>query len=265
MSFTTATGTSRGWTVVTAIPMILVGLAALLVGAPSQASAAPPASGTYVSTAAAMRLCTNTGNAGCRPAGMPSVARHAKVKMVCWQDGSTATGEYKTNRWFWVDAPTGSGYVHASYVKRQTSVPACSTKRAWVAAEQAVARYGQVMASAADQAMFSNTAWNPGPKGEWAGDCPKLPYVGWRKAGITVPASHARNNYNTWRNQGKIRQGVPPRGAIVFWDVTSYGHTAVSLGNGYVVTTRGMDFDRLPNAVVKYNSYSRYLGWALPA
>ncbi|MEQ1702095.1 MAG: CHAP domain-containing protein [Ilumatobacteraceae bacterium] len=222
-------------------------------------------SGPSITRSAPMYLCTNTAIAGCRPAGMPSVSTNQAVSMVCWQRGSWATGDYATDMWFWVTGPAGEGFVTASVVRKQASVAACSTRKAFVAADAAVARDGQRTASAADQTLFAASEWKPGPVAEWAGDCPKLPYVGWRAAGVSVFKGNAINNYYSWRNLNRIQGGVPPRGAIVFYNVTSYGHTAISLGNGYVATTQGMDFSNLPNAVKRYDSWTGYLGWVMPA
>jgi len=198
---------------------------------------------------------------------MPTVSRNAPVAMVCWQKGSMDTGDYATDMWFWLTTPRGDGYVTASVVRNQTSVPACSTKKAWVAAEAALARYGQTTASAADRAQFADSEWKPGPVGEWAGDCPKLPYLGWVAAGVTVPRANAITNYRTWRaRQGaSLPTSAPPRGAIAFWNVTSAGHTAIGVGNGFVATTTGLDFAGSANDVKAYTSWSNYLGWVMPA
>lgn len=240
-----------------------------IVGIPMCGTSSPskPPSGTHVSRDRQLRLCTNTGNAGCVPSGMPTVSRYATVTMVCWQKGSWDTGDYATDMWFWVKSPRGEGYVTASVVRNQTSVPACATKRGWVAAEAALARYNQTSASTADRSLFASSEWKPGPVGEWAGDCPKLPYVAWRAAGITVPKANAIVNYRTWkaRKGGALPTSAPPRGAIAFWNITSYGHTAVALGNGFVATTSGMDFSGARNTVRHYTSYGAYLGWVSPA
>ena len=188
--------------------------------------------------------------------------------MLCWQDGSTATGDYTTNRWFWVSGSFGEGFVTASVVRNQTNVPACATMKRFVAADAAVARNGQQQASASDTATFisgTNNEWKPGPNGEWAGDCPKLPAIGWLAAGVTIPRKNAIKNYATWKGQGKIQSGVPPRGAVVFYDIAKpLGHTAISLGNGYIVTTQGLDWSNKANTVMLYTGYSNYLGYVMP-
>ena len=239
---------------------------------PPPATTQPPTpSGTYISKGFPLYLCVNTAIAGCRPAGMPSVSSSQKASMVCWQDGSSATGDYKTNRWFWVTGAFGEGFVTASVVRNQTNVPACTTIKRFVAADAAVARDGQIWASAADTATFitpSRNEWKPGPNGQWAGDCPKLPAIGWLAAGVTIPRQHAIKNYQTWKNQGRIQTGVPPRGAVVFYDIAKpWGHTAISLGNGYIATTQGLDSDRNPppNTVKRYTEYANYLGYVIPA
>ena len=48
-------------------------------------------------------------------------------------------------------------------------------------------------------------------------------------------------------------------------NVTSYGHEVLSLGNGLVVTTTGMDGNGTANTVRTYTHWPNYLGWALPA
>lgn len=221
----------------------------------------PPPTGTAITAPSPLYLCVNTGIAGCRPAGMPSAAAGQVVTMQCWKKGSWVGG---TDMWFWVTGPFGEGYVTASVVTRQTSVGACDSIKGFVAAEAAIARTGQVWASSTDQALFNASEWAPGPVAEWAGDCPKLPYVGWKAAGVTIPKRNAIDNYNAVKSS--IRQGVPPRGAVVFWNIAApYGHEAISVGNGYVATTRGMDGSKAANEVVKYTFFRSYLGWWMPA
>lgn len=221
----------------------------------------PPPTGSAITTNSPLYLCVNTGNAGCRPSGMPSASTGQAVTMKCWKKGSWVGG---TDMWFWVTGTFGEGYVTANVVTRQTQVGACDSIKGFVAAEAALTRSGQVWASAADSAAFTTKEWSPGPVGEWAGDCPKLPYLGWRAAGVTIPKNNAINNYNAVKNS--IKQGTPPRGAVVFWNIAApYGHEAISVGNGYVVTTRGLDGSKAANEVVKYSYFGSYLGWWMPA
>ena len=95
-----------------------------------------------------------------------------------------------------------------------------------------------------------------------------MPAIGWLAAGVTIPRQHAIKNYQTWKNQGRIQTGVPPRGAVVFYDIAKpWGHTAISLGNGYIATPQGLDSDRNPppNTVKRYTEYANYLGYVIPA
>jgi len=190
--------------------------------------------------------------------------------MVCWQDGSNFTGPYTTNRWFWVKSQSGKvGFISASVVpvNRQTKVPACSTSKSIVAVENAVERYGQIMASAADLALFAKSEWSPGPVGEWSGDCVKLPYVAWHAAGVTIQKNDAITNYDYYHSRHLVTPpsaAAPPVGAVVWYNVTSDGHEAIYIGDGLVASTQGVDWNHKPNIVKPYKSWSSYLGWWLP-
>ncbi|MFT4263461.1 MAG: hypothetical protein QM572_08780 [Nocardioides sp.] len=236
--------------------------------APSTPPASTP-SGTYLAASQQVRFCVNTSVAGCGTAlgGMqnPTISQNTRVSMTCWVDGSNYTYGYATNRWFWVKAGSTEGFVSAAVVRNQTGVPACSSNKAVWAAQTAVQRYGETYARSADLALFGSTEWKPGPTGEWAGDCPKPPYVGWRASGVSIPKGNAIANYRSYANAGRINGGTPPVGAVAFFNVTSYGHETISLGNGLVLTTTGMDYSGTANTVKPYTSWSNYLGWAMPA
>lgn len=49
------------------------------------------------------------------------------VDMICWIDGQWADGNYSTNRWFYIYAPTTGryGYINASLVYNQIGVRSC--------------------------------------------------------------------------------------------------------------------------------------------
>lgn len=58
---------------------------------------------------------------------------------------------------------------------------------------------------------------------------------------------------------------MPPRGAIVFWGGgAGFGHTAISVGGGQVVSTLGYSYNRYPITRTSYTYFPYYLGWALP-
>jgi cell wall-associated NlpC family hydrolase len=70
-----------------------------------------------------------------------------------------------------------------------------------------------------------------------------------------------------WWNSSKDRHPGdtnPPRGALVFWSTyaSGTGHAALSLGNGYAISTQ---FDGAGVHVIKISSYpTHYAGWASP-
>jgi hypothetical protein len=101
------------------------------------------------------------------------------------------------------------------------------------------------------------------------------PYAGWWSGYCEAFAESAYGRrFHYWsaatdyRNEqllGRIHRGVPPRGALVFYNDGSYGHVALSTGRGWVISAIGGDANRLPIARVPYRwFYSTYLGWAMP-
>ena len=248
---------------------------------PPPPSSNPPPTGTYVSVNTHIRYCIDTTRTGCgtklypdqasATVATPLVNANQPVTMTCWEDGSTYVGAYSSPRWFWVKSSTGVvGFVHSSYVQRQASVGSCKDNKRIYAAEISVRRYSEATARTKDQTLFGNSEWSPGPKGEWSGDCVKLPYVGWYYAtgsqATNLVKGNAIDNYTHYKKLGKVKSGAPPVGAVVFYRVTSLGHEAISIGNGMVVTTRGSDGDGKKNAVRSYTSWgsSVYLGYYLP-
>jgi hypothetical protein len=136
-----------------------------------------------------------------------------------------------------------------------------------------MARVGQTWASAEDRSLFNNSEWGPADLvGEWAGDCPKLPYVAWYRAtngAVRIRKGNAIDNYRYYASLALIQQGVPPRGAVTFYAATStnsFGHEAISIGNGQVATTVGFDRQGYANAVRSYTGASSgaYLGYYMP-
>jgi hypothetical protein len=183
--------------------------------------------------------------------------------MLCWEDNSWYTGRYASNRWFYVlFANGGEGYVHSSVVEKQTAVGACAGSIIMKATRTATDWYGQVYAPWWIADDYSD--WPPGPYAEWAGDCIKFARSVYRAHGKAMKTGNAIDVYYQYKAEGRIKSGVPPRGALVFWNVSAFGHVAVSLGNGYVIGTQGGDNSYLPIAVYKTTTYGSYLGWAMP-
>jgi hypothetical protein len=241
---------------------IVTGMAATML-----ATIVPPAeaaTGTYIAATASVLDCHLTNLACGKP--FTTLPTGTRVTMDCYVDGTRQKGRYATTRYFHLVAANGvTGIVHASYVEQQTTVRRCQDVKALWAAIQAATRVGQVQASDTDARQFTAADWSPGPYGEWSGDCPKLGAVAWAAAGVGVKRGNAIGQYRAYKDAGMIRQGTPPPGALVFFDIAQpYGHTGVSMGGGRIATTRGVDNDRQPNAAMAISSYSNYLGWAMP-
>ncbi len=73
-------------------------------------------------------------------------------------------------------------------------------------------------------------------------------------------------DYNAHKVRGQVHYGVPPRGAVVYWNPSnnSVGHVGISLGNGLEISTYGFAPQDLPIQIHKYNYFHNYLGWAMP-
>lgn len=97
--------------------------------------------------------------------------------------------------------------------------------------------------------------------GWWSGYCEAFVERAYR---LRFRFGSAFSDYRAEQRLGRIRRGVPPRGALAFYS-GSYGHVALSVGGGSVISTIGAESDRLPVARVPYRwFYAPYLGWALP-
>jgi len=63
----------------------------------------------------------------------------------------------------------------------------------------------------------------------------------------------------------KVYTGTPPAGAPVYWAGGSYGHIAISLGNGYVRSTDWPSKGRVGNVTIKQMTSAwglKYRGWS---
>ncbi len=111
-------------------------------------------------------------------------------------------------------------------------------------------------------------AENPNDSTRWSGWCLGFASQSWRLgAGVSVPSYYsAQVAFNTLSGQGRIAQGAPPRGAVVFYSYGSDGHAGISVGNGQVISTQGGPTQDLPVRQHGYNSIGlTYLGYWLPA
>lgn len=234
---------------------LCLGLGALLVASP--ASAATVTSGVNI------RPCVDLGQAVCAPLGSTNGTGINTLR--CWRDGSWATGNYPSNRWFLAYLSDGrEGYVHSSFVAGQYATPNCSTLAYVRAADKARSYYGQTYATSDIASEFSASDWAPGPYAEWSGDCAKLTSSAYRHgAGLSYASGNAIVQYRTYKNAGPILGGIPRYGAPVFYDIAApYGHTAIYIGGTTIITTQGMDNARLRVVRKDLYSYANYLGWA---
>jgi hypothetical protein len=105
---------------------------------------------------------------------------------------------------------------------------------------------------------------NPG--GWWSGKCLSFAHAVYANAGGDV-ARHtdASDEYRRWLRLGQIHTDLPPPpGAEVFWPGGRWGHVAISVGGGFVVTTEGGPGDRRMIDTRRVRYFDDYAGWALP-
>ena len=239
----------------------------------------------------------NTGSEGISSRYAPQLAArngygapaNASVVTQCYGFGD-AVGPYANRLWwtityagrtFWapdryLSTPNAANqpYAGARSCSTPTSQPApppppsTTSTAATRAAAYARTLVGQTFANASDAAIYPAWSWGQ-PYGEWAGDCPKLPGVAYARAtgnNSYIPrVGDADDLANYYRSRGRVQGGVPPVGALVFYDIARpYGHVAISIGGGQIVTTRGLDGNRYANSQVAYTFFGNYLGWAMP-
>jgi hypothetical protein len=176
------------------------------------------------------------------------------IDISCQQQGGTSVGGNATwdrlsNGWwisdYWTNTPSFNSYI--------PGVPACQPAPTGVgeyAARWATARIGQVYTNENPNASY------------WSGWCETFAWLAYGRHFTGFYSAIA--NYNAWHIAGYIHGGVPPRGALVFYNVGIYGHVAVAVGNGQVVSTIGYSYQRLPVAQHPYTYFPAYLGWAMP-
>lgn len=195
-------------------------------------------------------------------------------RMVCWEDGRSADGQV---RWFYMRLSNGrQGFAPASRVWPQSSVKSCRDANASqeidgvIAARWALGRNGQVDVPATEKnrlAALYGVSVNH-TYGDWSGDCIGFTNLAWDAAGVKVPLKNARQVYDVYKSQGRIKTDRnPPRGALVFWNAysgaTNFGHVEISLGNSRSIGTQGWDNQRLPVSIAGISA-TNYLGWVMP-
>lgn len=138
--------------------------------------------------------------------------------------------------------------------------------------------------SATHQAIWA-AAWSIGYLGTTRpygpGTCLAFVINAWRSTGVAIgsnssetAASWWNSSYNKWPKQtaGSSEYMTPPRGALVFWGPDKYssaGHVAISVGNGWLVSTQeGDSTDAVHLLTIKERNaepgVGKYLGWIKP-
>lgn len=240
-----------------AVLLAVLSVAVLLVAAP--ADAASP----RLTKSVARRYCVNTSKSQCNKIG---TFKAGNVKMICWKDQSTATGAYKSKRWFYATQGTVKGWVHSSWVTRQAKVPNCSTHRGVSAATWAAERDRDIHTTSA----IANALWRTPHDTRWSGGCAGFVYASYTYGAKRAPrfAGDARPKYNNYRAAGKVRSmsTEPTIGASVFYPSVAapYGHEAIYLGGGIVQTTQGLPNETKPNARRSINHWGKPAGWVHP-
>jgi len=97
--------------------------------------------------------------------------------------------------------------------------------------------------------------WYKNRKGSTAheGYCERAARLSWNRK------THHPSAIDHWRSSDGARHttGTPPRGAFVFWNISSYGHVGIADGNGGVWATSVNG----KIGHVKQGYFKNYLGW----
>lgn len=200
---------------------------------------------------------------------MGSLAAGTTVTMKCYQDWNDING--KSWRWFYITGPNHTeGFIHAEKVTvpSQTKVGQCGTS-SWKGIWSGYWPLGSH--------VFGQTTWDH--------KCLEFVSLAYKNtSGLDIcgnwcNASTTALDY--WnkdpRGYGRHTSGpsfkTPERGALVFFSgsaVTSAGHVALSLGNGWLVSTwegitPGVHLVTIGQITSKFGSNVTYLGWMAPA
>lgn len=225
-------------------------------------SVAAPAHALSVAPNVNLRPCVDLANPNCAAVG--TTGSGGIWKMRCWRDGSWATGNFNSNRWFLIVLnDQREGYVHSSFVGGQYGTPWCRDLPYVRAADWAIGQIGRTRAPEPWASYYSG--WSPGPHAEWSGDCAKFTHMAFRYgAGVAYESGDAIIQYQKYKNRGLIQAGIPRYGEPVFYNIVPpYGHTAIYIGGTTIVTTRGMDGNNLPVERRSLYYFGNYLGWAV--
>lgn len=225
-------------------------LFALVMGAVSAVAAITPAQAASPTTQNGGGIYHCTSSAAHCTSSFASFDDGVGVAMYCWRDDRWATGNYSSNRWFFVRFGGGTeGYIHSSKVINQVPTPSCSELPRVHATQWAINRIGQSI---------------------YVNECLRFVQDAWAFAGNNIGPGGTAANY--WHNYNGPRQtsSRPPRGALMFWDGRPgypEGHVAISLGGGYAVST--YERSTVPVHIMSIDARNDqfgayYLGWITP-
>lgn len=198
---------------------------------PAPPKPAPSPSGSVMNRSSSLTLCPGITSLCSKVEA--SVSSGTSVHMVCWQNPSSDPH----HRYFYIQASGGrEGFVHAESVSRQTTTPGCSSVSWTNAANWALGQDGKTKVPS--NAKYGNKVTY------WSSWCWLFSFDAWRLGAGHTPrysAYTAKQTYNLYKAHGLMKSATasPPRGSLVFFNWHSQGHVAVSLGSGWVETTRG--------------------------
>lgn len=239
--------------------VIVAMMVALVVGYAPPASAAAP----YMASSGGHYGCTNTALPGCAAQG--TIQAGTSVTMHCWIDDSNATGAYTSRRWFYVTANGVRNFVHSSRVKSQATVPHCNNHRGVAAARWAAMQIGEDRPSAAEKS--GNTGMD-----RWSGWCYVFAWDAHALSHGVQPLrgyGSAKATYSAYKSRGRVSTNLNHSsmniGSIVFWNGGTYGHAAIYVGQGQVVSTQGNGSTLARNARLPMSHFGTPAGWVAPS
>jgi uncharacterized protein YraI len=179
------------------------------------------------------------------------------ITISCQTQGGTdvhgnATWDRLSNGWwitdYWTDTPSFNSFAPGLSACDSSNPPTTSSVGEQ-AARWAQARIGQVYTTENPNAPY------------WSGWCEAFVGISY---GRRFHFASAIAHFNAWNSAGYIHGGVPPRGAVVFYNIAPNGHVAIGVGNGQVVSTMGYSSNPVAVAQHAYTYFGHYLGWAMP-
>jgi CHAP domain len=280
---------------------------------PDDSGAQPPPSGTvpsddpgiaspqsHTNGTAHLDWCPGTADLCQDSSYIAILGVNTSLTMSCWIDARK--NGYTYPRWFYVTVTSGTysgktGFVKAELVASQVSTPNCRTNKrinaslwtTWYSSDTASwyswsasssAEYHRYTPTSTDRSTYHSaypgdtTGW--GTLLDWSGDCVKFAALAWWVGGQKTYIHTAATAYNIGKSYSLSTSSTPPRGALVFWSSNGGppGHVAISIGNGRVVGTWGLDAKKVSDEI-QIQSYrissitgsmgsGSYMGWVQP-